>query len=42
MKVLILGASGFVGGTLYKKLKQETDFWVLGTSYESKIMNLLS
>jgi len=39
MKVLILGASGFVGGTLYKKLKEETDFWVLGTSYESKRNN---
>ncbi|MBC8059976.1 MAG: NAD-dependent epimerase/dehydratase family protein [Clostridiaceae bacterium] len=36
MKVLILGASGFLGGTLYKKMKEETDFWVLGTYFESK------
>ncbi len=39
MKVLILGASGFLGGTLYKKLKEETDFWVLGTSYKSQRNN---
>jgi len=36
MKVLILGASSFLGGILYKKMKEETDFWVLGTYYESK------
>lgn len=31
MKVLVLGASGFLGGVLYKKLKENTDSWVLGT-----------
>src|SRR5471030_505990 len=39
MKVLILGASGFLGGTLYRKLKEETNFWVLGTYCESKVHN---
>ena len=41
MKVLILGASGFLGEILYKKIKEETDFWVLGTYNESKINNEL-
>ena len=36
MKVLILGASGFFGGILYGKIKEETDFWALGTYHESK------
>jgi dTDP-4-dehydrorhamnose reductase len=36
IKVLILGASGFLGGILYRKIKEDTDFWVLGTYYESK------
>ena len=41
MKVLILGASGFLGGILYKKIKEETDFWVLGTYHELKKNNEL-
>ena len=36
MRVLILGASGFLGGILYGKIKEETDFWALGTYHKSK------
>lgn len=36
MKILVLGASGCIGGILYKRLKEETHYWVLGTYYESK------
>lgn len=41
MKVLILGASGFLGGVLYRKMKVETDYWVLGTYHQSKKDNEL-
>lgn len=36
MKVLVLGASGYLGGVLYKRLKEATDYWVLGTYYRSE------
>ena len=36
MKVLILGADSSLGGILYKRLKTETDFWILGTYCEPK------
>lgn len=35
MKVLILGASGFLGGKVFKKIKSEPGFDVLGTCYKS-------
>lgn len=35
MNVLILGASGFLGGHIYKKIKSQLDFNVLGTCYGS-------
>ncbi|ARC83800.1 rmlD substrate binding domain protein [Clostridium argentinense CDC 2741] len=35
MNVLILGASGFLGGHIYKKIKSKLDFNVLGTCYGS-------
>lgn len=35
MNILILGASGFLGGHIYKKIKFQLDFNVLGTCYGS-------
>lgn len=34
MKLLIVGADSALGGMLYKSLKVETDFWILGTCCE--------
>lgn len=35
MKVLILGASGFLGGKVFQRIKFESGFEVLGTCYQS-------
>jgi|GEM_PF-2851659 len=35
MNVLILEASGFLGGHIYKKIKSQLDFNLLGTCYGS-------
>lgn len=35
MNVLILGASGFLGGKVFKRIKSEPGFNVLGTCYQS-------
>ncbi|MBS5822688.1 MAG: sugar nucleotide-binding protein [Clostridium argentinense] len=35
MNILILGASGFLGGYIYEKVKSQLDFNVMGTCYRS-------
>jgi len=35
MKILILGASGFLGGKLFERIKSERDFEVIGTCHKN-------
>lgn len=42
MNILILGASGFLGGNIYKELNKETSFNILGTCFQSDNTNELA
>jgi len=42
MRVLVLGASGFLGGHVFKRLKAEEKFSVLGTCFENSRNNELT
>jgi len=41
MKILIIGASGYLGNTIYKKLKELTNDDILGTCYKSDNVELM-